>query len=265
MPQVIPRSSEIIIYPGQRPFDGLSWGSEGGYTDAVVAAIEAQAAQKVADASSTAAIEGRRGPVVAGVRRRRGGRRRLGAAGDHAVLVDAGRPVAGPRVRQLVGDHHDRRRGTRSGARRVLELRSSEHSRRRTGGRLARKSHHLRPVVVVHAPRRRDRLVYLRWGTSPGTRYRARGRHRGRTPPPASKAKPNAASPTRPPDRSPNSSLSPKTVATPTTTATRSPDCAPTSPEREAKHSSWKPPPPGGAKAAQAPRNATGRPHASAR
>ena len=29
----------------------------GGYTDAVVAAIEAQAAQKVADASSTAAIE----------------------------------------------------------------------------------------------------------------------------------------------------------------------------------------------------------------
>ena len=109
-------------------------GVGGGYTDAVVAAIEVQAAQKVADASSADAIE-----AVAGLLSRAFGDAEV-EADDWARqaitpfwLMQVGRS-AGPRGRQLVGDHHDRQRGTRSRARRVLELRSSERSRRRSGG-----------------------------------------------------------------------------------------------------------------------------------
>ena len=89
----------------------------GGYTDAVVAAIEAQTAQKVADASSTAAIE-----AVAGMLSR--------AFGDAVVDAD-------------------------DWARQAVTLFWLTQVGRSLVGR--------------------DRLVYVRWGTSPGTRYRGQG------------------------------------------------------------------------------------------
>ena len=240
-------------------------GVGGGYTDAVVAAIEVQAAQKVADAPPADAIE-----AVAGLLSR--------AFGDAEVEADDwARQAITPFWFMQVGRSLVREGASLS----VITMTGSGEldlvpaafwnfeALNAPGGDLEADWH---ARVTTYGPSSsytrlvgRNRLVYLRWGTHRAPATAAKGRRRGRTPPPASKAKPNAASPTKQPGRSPNSSLSPKTAATPTTTATRSPDCAPTSPEREAKHSSWRPPPPAGAKAAQAPRNATGRPHDSAR
>ena len=146
----------------------------GGYSDAVVAAIEAQAAAKVADASSTAAVE-----AVAGM---------LSRAFCDAEVVAA--PWAADAVSPFwlmqVG-----RSLIRSGASlSVIDMaggdldlvpaafwnfeRYDDPGGDREAGWKAR--------VTTYGPGSshtrllgRDRLVYVRWGTSPGTRYRGQG------------------------------------------------------------------------------------------
>ena len=146
----------------------------GGYTDAVVAAIEAQAAQKVADVSSTAAIE-----AVAGLLSR-------AFAGATVEAEPTARNAITPPWLAQVG-----RSLVREGA--SLSVISVE------GGRLdlvpaafwnfealdvpgaeLERDWHCR--VTTYGPSSsytrllpRDALVYVRWGTSPGTRYRGQG------------------------------------------------------------------------------------------
>ena len=147
----------------------------GGYTDAVVAAIEAQAAQKVADASSTAAIE-----AVAGLLSRAFGDAEVEADdwAQQAItpfwLMQVGRSLvregASLSVITMTGDEeldlvpaafwNFAALSTLGG-----ELEADWHARVTTDGP---SSSYTRLVG-------RDRLVYVRWGTLPGTRYRGQG------------------------------------------------------------------------------------------
>ena len=147
----------------------------GGYSDAVVAAIEAQAASKVADASSTAAIE-----AVAGMLSR--------AFADAEVIgpdwvQDAVTPFWLMQVgRSLIREGASLSVVSMSGAGRLHLVPAAFWNFERydsPGGDLeddwvAR--------VTSYGPGSshtrllgRDRLVFIRWGTSPGTRYRGQG------------------------------------------------------------------------------------------
>ena len=147
----------------------------GGYSDAVVAAIEAQAAAKVADASSTAAIE-----AVAGMLSRAFAdaevvaERWAAEAVSPFWLMQVGRSLiregASLSVVQMTGtgvvdlvpaafwnfERYDDPGG---------DLEAGWKARVTTYGP---GSSHTRLLG-------RDRLVYVRWGTSPGTRYRGQG------------------------------------------------------------------------------------------
>ena len=144
----------------------------GGYSDAVVAAVEAQAAGKVADASSTAAVE-----AVAGMLSRAFGDAEVigpdwvQAAVSPFWLMQVGRSLiregASLSVVQMSGagnlhlvpaafwnfERYDQPGG---------DLEDGWQARVTTYGP---GSSHTRLLG-------RDRLVYVRWGTSPGTRYR---------------------------------------------------------------------------------------------
>ena len=147
----------------------------GGYSDAVVAAIEAQAAAKVADASSTAAVE-----AVAGMLSR--------AFADAEVIAE---PWAAEAVTPFwlmqVGRSLIREGASLS----VVEMGGDgtpdlvpaafwNFEALSTPGAEREADWHAR--VTTYGPSSsytrllsRDRLVYVRWGTSPGTRYRGRG------------------------------------------------------------------------------------------
>ena len=144
----------------------------GGYTDAVVAAIEAQAAAKVADASSTAAVES-----VAGMLSR--------AFADAEVIADGWvRDAVTPFWLMQVGRSLIREGASLSvvsmngaGALDLVPAAFWNFEALETPGAEREADWHAR--VTTYGPSSshtrllsRDRLVYVRWGTSPGTRYR---------------------------------------------------------------------------------------------
>ena len=147
----------------------------GGYSDAVVAAIEAQAAQRVADASATAAVEAAAGALS----------RALAAAeidGPSWVqetvnpvwLMQVGRSLiregASLSVIDMAGDGR-------------IDLTPAAfwnfeghapRSDEREADWLCRATTY-GPSSSTTRLLGRARLVYVRWGTSPGTRYRGQG------------------------------------------------------------------------------------------
>ena len=146
----------------------------GGYSDAVVAAIEAQAAAKVADASSTAAVE-----AVAGMLSR--------ALGDADVVAEPWAQAAvSPFWLMQVGRSLIREGASLS----VIDMAGGDldlvpaafwnFEALETPGAEREADWHAR--VTTYGPSSsytrllpRSRLVYVRWGTSPGTRYRGQG------------------------------------------------------------------------------------------
>ena len=147
----------------------------GGYSDAVVAAIEAQASAKVADASSTAAVE-----AVAGLLSRSFADAEViaepwaQAAIDPFWLMQVGRSLIRPGESLSVIDmNHDGELVLTPAAFwnfEALNTPGAEHentwsARVTTYGPSSSRTRLLS----------RDRLVFVRWGTSPGTRYRGQG------------------------------------------------------------------------------------------
>ena len=147
----------------------------GGYSDAVVAAIEAQAAATVADASSTAAIE-----AVAGLLSRALadadviGPDWVQAAVSPFWLMQVGRSLIRPgeslSVIDMAGD----------GRLELVPAAFWNFEALSTPG--AEREHTWTARVTTYGPSSshtrllgRDRLVFVRWGTSPGTRYRGQG------------------------------------------------------------------------------------------
>ena len=151
--------------------------SGGGYTDAVVAALEAQAAAKVADVSSTAAIEAAAGALsrafMAATVEGPGWARdainpvwlsqvgrsliREGASLSVIVMGSDGAPELVPAA---YWNFENVNPGAQEG-----ERESTWEARVSTYG----------PSTSYTRLVSRDRLVFLRWGTSPGTRYRGQG------------------------------------------------------------------------------------------
>ena len=148
--------------------------SGGGYTDAIVSAIEAEASRKVADASATAAIEAAAGALS----------RALSCADvegpgwvrdtvDPVWLAQVGRSLiregaslsviemAGGDVHLVPAAFWNFEGSGVTGA----ELEQDWECRATTYG----------PSSSYTRLLSRDRLVFIRWGTSPGTRYRGRG------------------------------------------------------------------------------------------
>ena len=147
----------------------------GGYSDALVAAIETQAAAKVADVSSTAAIE-----AVAGMLSR--------AFGDAEVVGEGWvQDVVTPFWLMQVGRSLVREGASLSvlnmGGTGAMELTPAafyNFEALETPGAEREADWHCR--VTTYGPSSsytrllaRDRLVFVRWGTSPGTRYRGQG------------------------------------------------------------------------------------------
>ncbi len=147
--------------------------SGGGYTDAVVAAIEAQAAGKVADASATAAVEAAAGALSRAF------------AGCEVQGPGWARDAVEPPWLAQVG-----RSLVREGA--SLSVVSMDAGAdvalipaafwNFEGGEGGERESTWRARVTTHGPStsrtrlvRRDRLVFVRWGTSPGTRHRGQG------------------------------------------------------------------------------------------
>ena len=145
----------------------------GGYSDAVVAAVEAQAAAKVADTSSTAAIEAAAGALsraFASAEVQGPGWARdavtppwLAQVGRSLVREGASLSVVGMRggaVTLTPAAFYNFEKGSPN----------DEHEedwlcRATTYG----------PGSSTTRLLSRDRIVYTRWGTSPGTRYRGQG------------------------------------------------------------------------------------------
>ena len=146
----------------------------GGYSDALVAAIETQAAAKVADVSSTAAIE-----AVAGMLSR--------GFGDAEVVGEGWvQDVVTPFWLMQVGRSLVREGASLSvlnmGGTGAMELTPAafyNFEALETPGAEREADWHCR--VTTYGPSSytrllaRDRLVFVRWGTSPGTRYRGQG------------------------------------------------------------------------------------------
>ena len=152
--------------------------SGGGYTDAVVAALEAQAAATVADVSSTAAIEAAAGALsrafMAATVEGPGWAR---DAINPVWLSQVGRSLIreGASLSVIVMGSDG---APEAGAGRLLEFREcqSRRPRGRAGVDLGSAGFDLRPVDELHAiGEPRPAWCFLRWGTSPGTRYRGQG------------------------------------------------------------------------------------------
>lgn len=147
----------------------------GGYSDEVVAAIEARAAAKVADAGATAAIE-----AVAGMLSR--------AFGDAEVVgPDWAVAAVSPFWLMQVGRSLIREGASCSvvsmGGDGVVELiPAAFYNFERYDSRGGEREDSWQARVTTYGPGSshtrllgRSRLVYVRWGTSPGTRYRGQG------------------------------------------------------------------------------------------
>ena len=147
----------------------------GGYTDAIVAAIEAQASAKVADASSTAAIE-----AVAGMLSR--------AFGDADVIAEPwARDAITPDWLMQVGRSLIREGASLSvvsmdGTGRAHLVPAAQWNFERYDSPGGDIEDGWQARVTTYGPGSshtrllgRDRLVFVRWGTSPGTRYRGQG------------------------------------------------------------------------------------------
>ena len=151
--------------------------SGGGYTDAVVAAITAQASATVADVSSTAAIEAAAGALsrafmsaevdgpswaqetVSPVWLAQVGRSLIREGASLSVVV-----MGGDGVPELVPAAFWNFENINPGAQEG-ERENTWEARVSTYG----------PSTSYTRLLPRDRLVFLRWGTSPGTRYRGQG------------------------------------------------------------------------------------------
>ena len=151
--------------------------SVGGYTDAITAAIEAQASAKVADVSSTAAIEAAAGALSRALMSAEVvGPSWAQEAVNPVWLAQVGRSLiregASLSVVSMGGDgmvelvpaafwnFENVNPGVQEG-----ERESSWMCRVSTYG----------PSTSYTRLVSRDRLVFVRWGTSPGTRYRGQG------------------------------------------------------------------------------------------
>ena len=145
----------------------------GGYTDAVVAAIEAQASAEVADVSSTSAIEAAAGALSrafasAGVE----GPGWVRDAASPPWLAQVGRSLVREGASLLVV-------GMRGGT--VTLTPAASYNFEKAGGNDEHEENwYCRattygPGSSTTRLLRRDRLVFVRWGTSPGTRYRGQG------------------------------------------------------------------------------------------
>ena len=163
----------ILRWPWQaKPEDRQSGG---GYTDAVVAAITAQASAKVADASSTAAIEAAAGALsrafmsaevdapswvqeaVSPVWLSQVGRSLIRDGASLSVIVMGDRIELVPAA---FWNFENLDPGAQEG-----EVESTWQARVSTYG----------PSTSYTRLVGRERLVFVRWGTSPGTRYRGQG------------------------------------------------------------------------------------------
>ena len=151
--------------------------SGGGYTDAIVAAIEAQASATVADVSSTAAIEAAAGALsrafmaaevqgpgwvqdaVSPVWLAQVGRSLIREGASLSVIV-----MGGDGVPELVPAAFWNFENVNPGAQEG-EREATWQARVSTYG----------PSTSYTRLVSRDRLVFVRWGTSPGTRYRGQG------------------------------------------------------------------------------------------
>lgn len=151
--------------------------SGGGYTDAIVAAIEAQASAKVADVSSTAAVEAAAGALsrsfmaaevegpswaqdaITPVWLAQVGRSLIREGASLSVIV-MGRNGEVELVPAAFWNFENVNAGTGEG-----ERESTWRARVSTYG----------PSTSYTRLVDRDRLVFVRWGTSPGTRYRGQG------------------------------------------------------------------------------------------
>ena len=147
----------------------------GGYSDAIVAAVEAQAAAKVADASSTAAIE-----AVAGMLSRAFADADViaepwaQAAIDPFWLMQVGRSLIREGASLSVIDMN----GT--GRLDLVPAAFYNFEALSTPGAESEDTWHCRATTYGPSSSRtrllsRDQLVFVRWGTSPGTRYRGQG------------------------------------------------------------------------------------------
>ena len=157
------------------PFGKLETRSGGGYTDAIVRAIEAQSAATVADVSSTSAIE-----AVAGLMSRTlssakvDGPSWLQEAIDPPWLAMVGRSL----IRE--GASLSVIRATEGG----LHLVPAAHWTFETldGQMLGEIEDEWQARITTYGPSAsttrtlaREEFVYVRWGASPGTPYRGRG------------------------------------------------------------------------------------------
>lgn len=151
--------------------------SGGGYTDAIVAAIEAQASAQVADASATAAIEAAAGALsrafmaaevegpswvqdaVSPVWLAQVGRSLIREGASLSVVV-MGRDGEVELVPAAFWNFENVNPGSNEG-----EREATWQARVSTYG----------PSTSYTRLLPRDRLVFIRWGTSPGTRYRGQG------------------------------------------------------------------------------------------
>ena len=161
-------------WPWQKPEDRQSGG---GYTDAVVAAIEAQASAKVADASSTAAIEAAAGALS---------RAFMSAEVDGPSWVQ---DAVSPTWLAQVGRSLIREGASLSvivmGGGGELELVPAafwNFENINPGAQEGERESTWEARVSTYGPSTsytrlvgRERLVFVRWGTSPGTRYRGQG------------------------------------------------------------------------------------------
>ena len=147
----------------------------GGYTDAVVAAIEAQAAATVADVSATAAIEAAAGALSrAFASAEIDGPAWVQDAVKPAWLAQVGRSVL--REGASLSVIHMARDGTVH----LVPAAFWNFEALDVPGAELERDWHCR--VTTYGPSSsytrllpRDQLIFLRWGTSPGTRYRGQG------------------------------------------------------------------------------------------
>ena len=151
--------------------------SGGGYTDAIVSAIEAQASAKVADASSTAAIEAAAGALSrAFMSAEVDGPSWVQEAVSPTWLAQVGRSLiregASLSVMVMGGD----------GMVELVPAAFWNFENINPGAQEGERESTWEARVSTYGPSTsytrlvgRDRLVFVRWGTSPGTRYRGQG------------------------------------------------------------------------------------------
>ena len=147
----------------------------GGYSDAVVAAVEAQASAKVADVSSTAAIE-----AAAGALSRAFAAAEVVGAGWVRDAVD---PVWLAQVgRSLIREGASLSVVSMAGSGAVDLVPAAFWNFEALDVRGAELERDWNARVTTYGPSSsytrllpREQLIFVRWGTSPGTRYRGQG------------------------------------------------------------------------------------------